>query len=285
MALLRFTGSDAAAFLQGQVSNDTQRLAAGSALLSAYSSAQGRVLAVMTLLPHSTGIVAILPVSLVSPIAARLRKFILRSKVAIEEAPADLVAAGVLGSGPSAAAGLPLPQQIGAYVETGGTGIARLRDPHPRHWIVGPAATLDALGIVVAADATPTWRLADVQAGLPQVYAENGEEFVAQMLNLDLLDGISFSKGCYTGQEIIARTQHRGRIKRRMFRVAIAGDTAAPPIPGALVRLADGRGGRIVEVARSGAGFEALVVLPLEAVTDSGAGIPAALLSLPYDVT
>ncbi len=105
------------------------------------------------------------------------------------------------------------------------------------------------------------WRLADIHAGLPQVYAATSEAFVAQMLNLDLLDGISFSKGCYTGQEIIARTQHLGRIKRRMFRLRLpAGEWSI----GQALHLSDGRQGRLTEVIESDGRVEALAVLNVE---------------------
>ena len=90
--------------------------------------------------------------------------------------------------------------------------------------MIGAAEKLTARGLagdVCGGSNRADWRLADIRAGLPQIYASTRETFVAQMLNLDLLDGISFSKGCYTGQEIIARTQHLGRIKRRLFRLQL----------------------------------------------------------------
>ena len=93
------------------------------------------------------------------------------------------------------------------------------------------------------------WRLADIRAGLPQIYAATREMFVAQMLNLDLIDGISFTKGCFTGQEIIARTQHLGRIKRRLHRLRLPAGTWAV---GQAVHLTDGRSGRLTELAAVG---------------------------------
>ncbi|MFI4889940.1 MAG: YgfZ/GcvT domain-containing protein [Steroidobacterales bacterium] len=293
LGLLRVTGADAAGFLQGQVSNDTGRLAEGSALLCAYSNAQGRVLAVMNLLPHSTGIVAILPAELLATTAAQLRKFILRSKVRIEEAAADLVVAGTCGAAALRAAGLPVPDGRMGYQEAQGIGIARVNDSAERYWVIGAPAQLDALGPDATIDAGSAWRLADIRAGLPQVYAGTSEAFVAQMLNLDLIDGISFTKGCYTGQEIVARTQHLGRIKRRMFRVAVGGGACGVPGVGAIVHLADGRSGRVTEAARSESGYEALAVLPIDAAApgpDPAAAAPAAsriaatLLTLPYSL-
>jgi hypothetical protein len=134
-----------------------------------------------------------------------------------------------------------------------------------------------------AAHRESDWRLADVRDGLPQVYAATTEAFVAQMLNLDLIGGISFTKGCYTGQEIIARTQHLGRIKRRLSRLRLpAGSWSI----GQQLRLLNGRTGRLTEVVRSGEGFEALAVLSLDASgeteTGSGEAIAAEELALPY---
>ena len=130
------------------------------------------------------------------------------------------------------------------------------------------------------------WRLANIRAGMPQVYAATSEQFVAQMLNLDLLDAISFTKGCYTGQEIIARTQHLGRIKRRLSRLSLPSGSWSIGQP---LRLADGRSGRLTEVVRVGDGFEALAVLSLRDATgavdaDTGAGeaVSAEELPLPY---
>jgi folate-binding protein YgfZ len=294
LGLLRFSGADANLFLQGQVSNDTSRLAHGRVVLCACSSAQGRVIAVMTLVPHSTGILAILPAGLAASTAQGLGRFVLRSKLRIEDLSASFFVAGLQGSTQPGAAGLAQPAAPGGYAESQGIGVAHIPGPRPRYWIVGPEAHHPWLS-AASAPAENAWRLADIHAGLPQVYPGNSGEFVAQMLNLDLVDGISFTKGCYTGQEIIARTQHLGRIKRRMFRVAIEGAaaTSADLAIGTTVRLADGRSGRICEWARAGNGLEALAVLPLEvaeggagpAATAGASGIDATLLDLPYPLS
>jgi tRNA-modifying protein YgfZ len=258
LGILRFSGPDALTFLQGQVSNDTRRLAEKQSLFAAYSSPQGRVLALMHLLPHSSGVLAILPRELLIPTQDALRKFVLRAKVRIEDA-ADLVVAGQDANG---------TQQSG-YAEHDGVGVARVNHDPGRCWVVGSAEALAQRGLVHAdADAgraerlEQDWRLADVRAALPQIYLATREAFVAQMLNLDLLDGISFTKGCYTGQEIIARTQHLGRIKRRLYRIQLPhGEWQI----GQALQLPDGRAGRLTEVIRSGSGFEALAVLNVDA--------------------
>jgi folate-binding protein YgfZ len=290
LGVLRFTGPDSLSFLQGQVSNDTRRLTEGAPVLAAYSSPQGRVLTVMHLLPHSTGVVAILPRELVSPTLERLRKFVLRAKVQMEDASELLCVSGQHGTQALDSARLAVPPAHKGYVEQDGIGVARVNPDSDRYWVIGAADKLAEHGLagdIRNADRIEhDWRLADIRAGLPQIYLATGETFVAQMLNLDLLDGISFSKGCYTGQEIIARTQHLGRIKRRLYRLQLpSGDWRI----GQPVHLSDGRAGRLVDVVRSGDAFEALAVLNVEPADPPGesavdAPIAAAGLPLPYKV-
>jgi tRNA-modifying protein YgfZ len=283
IGLLRFTGPDAHSFLQGQISNDTRRLQNGEPLLAAFSTPQGRVIALLQLLPHSSGVIAMLPREIVLPTLERLRKFVLRAKVQMEDLSAQFGAAGegVVGEFESRA------PQSAAYVEEDGFGVCRVIGDPSRQWIIGPSAALAKRGLDAGGEVRhgeQGWRLADIRAGLPQVYAATQELFVAQMLNLDLIDGISFTKGCYTGQEIIARTQHLGRIKRRMFRLRL------PPGSweiGQALRLTDGRTGRLIELAPEAEEFEALAVLNIDAGTGESELAPsdavaAIELPLPY---
>src|SRR5271165_896262 len=272
LGVLRFSGADSSSFLQGQVSNDTRGLAPGRSLLCAYSSPQGRVLALLQLLPHAGDIIAILPRELVLPTLEALRKFVLRAKVKIEDASEQLSVAGQLGT-------------PGLDVE--GLTVGAVNHDPDRSWVVGAAGDMAEhriAGDLLQANQFETdWRAADVRAGLPQIYLATREAFVAQMLNLDLLDGISFTKGCYTGQEIIARTQHLGRIKRRLYRLRLPrGDWSI----GQSLRLTDGRSGRLTEVIQAGDGVEALAVLSIGAdgdtSADPAAAVAAVQLPLPY---
>jgi tRNA-modifying protein YgfZ len=293
LGVLRFTGPDSVSFLQGQVSNDTRRLTEGSPLLAAYSSPQGRVLALMHLLPHSTGVVAILPRELVLPTLEALRKFVLRAKVKIEDASEQLSVSGQHGTSHLRSAGVAAPENGSQYVETDDVGVGAVSRDAGRYWVIGSPENLAKHGLagdlLQADQIAHDWRLADIRTGLPQIYLATREAFVAQMLNLDLLDGISFSKGCYTGQEIIARTQHLGRIKRRMYRLQLPEGEWCIGQP---LRLSGGRAGRLIEVARSGDAVEALAVLNVEtsAAADSGdneaagAAVAASLLPLPYPI-
>jgi hypothetical protein len=273
LGVLRFSGPDSTNFLQGQVSNDTRRIADGQSLLAAYSSPQGRVLALMHLLPHLGGIIAILPRELVLPTLEALRKFVLRAKVKIDDASEELTVSG---------------HHAAHDAQSAAIGAAAVGGDARRSWVIGAPSV--AGDVLAAQHAELDWRLADIRAGLPQIYLATREAFVAQMLNLDLLDGISFTKGCYTGQEIIARTQHLGRIKRRLYRLRL------PPgdwLIGQPIRLPDGRSGRLTELVRNGDGSEALAVLNVQSQpdTDSSDGDPAAnarvaatQLPLPYQV-
>jgi hypothetical protein len=229
---LLVSGADARSFLQGQLSADIDALTPARALPASCNSAQGRVQAVLWLTERADGIALLLPASLTERIAARLRKYVLRSKVKIDESPA---APGIV--------------EPAAYRE---------RD----------------------------WQLAGIRAGLSQVYPETYESFVAQMLNLDLLGGIAFEKGCYTGQEIIARTHFRGAIKRRMFRFRSEGP---PPAPGTRVLAGEQHAGDVVDAAATSEGCELLAVVSLaqqdaelELESDRGVGIKK--LPLPYSL-
>jgi tRNA-modifying protein YgfZ len=294
LGVLRFTGPDSLSFLQGQVSNDTRRLAQGQSLLAAYSSPQGRVLALMHLLPHSSGIVAILPRELVLPTLEALRRFVLRAKVTIEDASDVLSVSGQHGTRNLQSAGIAAPPSSTSYAEEEGIGVSAVNRDAGRYWVLANAEKLAELGLagdpLHAERVEHEWRLADIRAGLPQIYLATREAFVAQMLNLDLLDAISFTKGCYTGQEIVARTQHLGRIKRRMYRLQLP---RADWRIGESLRLTDGRAGRLTEVVPSGDGVDALAVLNLQNVPAPEAGdgdsasiasVAATQVPLPYEI-
>lgn len=287
IGLLRFSGPDAGVFLQGQVSNDTRRLSAQEPLLAAYCTAQGRVISLLHLLPHSSGIIALLPHDVLLPTMQGLRKFVLRAKVEIADLSEQFGVFGQHGAEALRAVGLPVPDAVNGYVEQGGLGVGRVHTGSSRYWLIGATESLAEHGFAGSRDALTVerdWRLANIHAGLPQVYAPSSELFVPQMLNLDLIDGISFTKGCYTGQEIVARTQHLGRIKRRMFRLRLPPGNWAI---GQALRLADGRAGRLTELAPVDEEFEALAVLNIEPVAadgevTAGEAVAARDLPLPY---
>jgi folate-binding protein YgfZ len=239
LGVLAFRGPDAARFLQGQLSADVEKLAAGASVLAGLHSPQGRTVAVLALLRTTAEeVLAVFPRELVGAVEQRLRKFILRSKLRIEDASDAL---RVIGS----------PQGANTVPE-----FAQLPWGDRRMLLVPAAAAGEFTG---GADERAIWERADIAAGLPQVYTATSEAFVAQMLNLDLLGAIAFDKGCYTGQEVIARAHYRGRVKRRLQRWHAPPGTT--PHPGDSARTGDGRALTVVRASQAeNGGWDLLAV-------------------------
>ena len=266
--MLAFRGPDAARFLQGQLSADVEKLEAGATSLAGLHSAQGRAVAVLALLRTSAEeVLAIIPRELAGAVDQRLRKFILRAKVRIEDLSETVHVIGV-PAGSDAQSDWTLPW-----------GDRRL--------LLVPAARAGEFS--GGATERANWERADILAGLPQIYTSTSEAFVAQMLNLDLLGAIAFDKGCYTGQEVIARAHYRGRVKRRLQRWhAVAGKT---PRPGDSARTAQGRALTVVRTAPGvDGGWDLLAVGTFaDATAESAPMLPDALtvdgpLPLPYSL-
>jgi folate-binding protein YgfZ len=271
-ALLRVTGDDAAAFLHGQFTNDVQRLAAGEAQWSGWCSAKGRLLATFLLLRCADGFLLMLPAEIAASVAKRLALFVLRSKVKIEDVSALHALVGIAGPGAaalvaghwgSAPAAMASVDKDGALCIALGddrfvallpaAGASAFRDLFPNRW---QRAGDDA------------WEWTSIQAGVPSIVAATQEAFVPQMANFELVGGVSFKKGCYPGQEIVARTQYRGGLKRRMALAHVAGNER--PQPGQSVyssAFAGQSAGTIVNAAPAPeGGFDALVVAQVEAL-------------------
>lgn len=235
---IRVRGADADTFLQGQLSNDLRALTSARGQLSSYSSPKGRVLALFTSMRVGDEIWMETSHSVLADTLKRLKMFVLRSKVTLEDASADLASIGI--AGPNAdrlleGAGLPVPSQPWQCTEADGVVVMRRPGARIRYSLHGPTARIAAAWPALAAKARPVgteaWRLTDILDGMPALHPETREQHVAQMLNLDRLDGVSFSKGCYPGQEIVARLHYLGNLKRRMFVAMTAADDVARAAP------------------------------------------------------
>jgi folate-binding protein YgfZ len=210
LAYFRAKGADNVNFLQGQLSSDVRRLSETKAQISSYNSPKGRMLAVLHLFRSGEDITLEIHRSISESVLKRLRMYVLRSKVVLDETD---FAFGLMG--PDAGeilTKLGLPQN-GIQV------IQRLGDL-PRFSLHASPEKLSTLARQLA-ELLPQgnesdWKRADIEAGLPTVYPETQDRFVPQWCNLDQLGGISFDKGCYTGQEIVARIHYLGEVKRRM---------------------------------------------------------------------
>jgi len=273
------TGEDARKYLQGQLSNDVRKLTPERALLAGCTSAQGRVLTLVTLIDRPEGSFMIMPADALEPTLARMRRMLLRAKVTFQEQPEDWALAPVS----AALAGElfdRLPESAGHCLMGEHASLVRWWSADARYLLLARRAQLGLLEDESGAlDAQ--WQRADVAAGLPAVYAATRESFVPQMLNLDLLHGLSYDKGCYVGQEVVARAR-RAQVKRRMFRFGAA---CAPPAPGTRVLRANADAGEVVDAAATPAGCELLAVVdvergPLALSLPGGAALSP--LELPY---
>ena len=259
LSSLAVTGPDARGFLQGQLSSNLDEVTPTRGQLSGWHDPKGRVLAFLRVLPWGEGFLLVTHAELAAAIEQRLRMFILRAKVTVEAGPR------VYGVAVGRAGPLAIGNGLQVGVEPGDAACldsaSAMRMPGRAGWlVVGEPG--DTPGPADAA-AVAAWEQAEVEAGIPEVYPATSGQFVAQMLNLDRIGAVSFTKGCYPGQEIVARAHHLGRVKRRarLFRV-----TGAPPAPGD--PLADS-GGTVVRTAARGDDCLLMAVVPDDATGPS----------------
>ena len=295
LGLIRVQGEDARRFLQGQLTNDIEKVDPATSQLSSYCSPKGRMLASFRIFERGGALYLLLPRERLEAILKRLQMFVLISKVTLEDASTELAVIEL--SGDCAADLLPLDPPTGDNAVREGDGFTLIRIPgdRPRFQVIAPPELILALWEEAAQSATPTafsaWKLLDIRAGIPSVWEATVEAFVPQMANLQAVQGVSFTKGCYTGQEIVARMQYLGKLKRRMYRVRV--DSAQAPRPGDELyspHSASGQGtGKVVSAAPAPeGGYEALVVIEI-AAAESGEvhlgapdGPALTFLDLPY---
>ncbi len=255
-ALIEVSGDDATAFLHAQFTNDVQALPQGAAQWNGWCSAKGRLLATFLLVKRAQGYLLLLPMEIAAPIAKRLGMFVLRSKVKIADASDRYARFGIAGKEAAVlAAGIPDAIALG----------------NDRFLAIVPAdtaaATLDRLAASATRVGRDAWEWTSIHAGIPTIVAATQEAFVPQMANFDLVGGVSFRKGCYPGQEIVARTQYRGILKRRMALAHVPGD---PPAPGQKVyssAFGDQAAGEVVNAAPApDGGADLLVVAQIESL-------------------
>lgn len=238
--LLSVMGSDARAFLHAQLTNNIETLGAGRWALAGWCSAKGRLLASFIVVPSPDGFLLQLARDLAAPVAKRLSMFVLRSKVKVQDESEAWAQFGVWDADPQPADVHWTDKRV------------RVRMADRRFLELVPAA--EANDPVNAHEAG--WALDEIRAGRPFISAATQDQFVPQMVNFEKIGGVDFQKGCYPGQEIVARAQYRGQVKRRMVhQTAPAG-----------VELKPGQefnGGTVVDVAPAENGSELLSVVPV----------------------
>ncbi|MDR2219150.1 MAG: folate-binding protein YgfZ [Methylobacillus sp.] len=294
--LLRVSGEDAQTFLQGQLTNDMKLLTGGNALYAGYCNPKGRMLALFLVFTHSEHFYLQLNGALKDALMKRLKMYVLRSKVVIEDKSDEVVHFGIAGA--EAASALKahfgsVPEEPMQMLKHEAATLLRLPGQMPRYEIfVRPeyaAALWETLEKTCAPAGYLNWEWREIHAGIPDITPATQEAFVPQMLNLDALGGISFKKGCYTGQEIVARTHYLGKVKRRTHLGHV--DSADAPQAGEPVFGSDGAepAGMIVRVAPApDGGFDLLYEVRLESL-EAGAlklgsadGAEIQPLTLPY---
>jgi hypothetical protein len=256
--------------------------------LSAWCTAQGRVIATIRVVRQGDGYRLVLARDLAERVAKRLKMFVLRARVGVTDASADVAVAGLIAPPPRLPAAANLEVDAAVAIDDG--ALVRSPGPTPRWLAIGSPSTLEALGADAGSVDATAWRGSDIDAGLPHVCAATTELFVPQMLNLDALAGVAFDKGCYPGQEIVARLRYRGGLKRRLYRAVCAG--AAAPAPGtALYCDAAGPEESVGNVVDAVAGTDGVVHLTAVVVMEragsvlrvgGASGPPLDLRPLPY---
>ncbi len=230
LGLIRVAGEDAASFLHNLLSNDIKKLQPHHAQRTSFNSPKGRMLASFVVWRDGSDFLLQLSGDIAPAIQRKLSMYVLRSKVRLTDAATDLAGIGL--AGPNVARvldqlGLQLPPDA---LQTSGESIRVVRLEGPRVMLYTTIANapevwqkLVAAGVEPAG--TVAWHWLDITQGIPLITAATQDEFVAQMLNFELIGGVNFQKGCYPGQEIVARTQYLGKLKKRLFRAHVEGNT------------------------------------------------------------
>jgi folate-binding protein YgfZ len=294
LGLLQIQGEDAITFLQGQVTNDVKQLDGHLAHYTAYCSPKGRMLALFLAFAHYDHMHLQLPIELVASIAKRLKMYVMRSKVEIIDVSESIIKIGL--SGQNAADLLKphfstIPKTDYELVSLENGAVLRLPGTLPRYEIF---TDLNSAKLIwndlcqhTTAVGAPCWDWLEIQAGIPEVTLNTQEQFVPQMLNLDLLGAINFKKGCYTGQEIVARTHYLGTVKRRTH-LAQLNAKVQPKAGDEVFNDAGEAVGKVVRSAITAMdSYDLLVEIRLESV-ESGKvfidGIALAIKPLPYPI-
>ncbi|MBK5000127.1 folate-binding protein YgfZ [Pseudomonas sp. S31] len=291
--ILAVRGSDAGKFLQGQLTCNINYLSPEHASLGARCMVKGRMQSSFRILPEGNGYLLAMASELLEAQMADLKKYAVFSKATLTDESAAWARFGLqAGDAALQALGLQVPASAGATVRRAGLIAIAVSPGRVELWAPAEqaAAVRESLEAALPEASLNEWLLGQVRAGIGQVMGPTRELFIPQMINLQAVDGVSFKKGCYTGQEIVARMQYLGKLKRRQYRLAL--EQREVPAPGTEI-FSPTHGssvGEVVLAASTGEGCELLAVLSAEAVADDNlhlgslAGPRLAVSSLPYEL-
>lgn len=289
LGLLTLTGPESVKFLQGQTTTDFREVEKGRVLPGAVCSLKGRVLFSFIAVPRGEDIALVLPVNQLEAAQAHLGKFAVFSKTRLADVTEQVALLGMTGAQAAdllAQLGLAVPAPGAVTEGADGAWVARVLADE-RYLVALPAETLaarwDALRAAAPVGSESQWWSADIRAGFATVFAATRDLFQPQELNYPSLEAVSYNKGCYTGQEVVARLYFRGKLKQRLYR--LEADSAQPG--NGRVLAGDAPVGDIVMAAADGAGQALLAVVKNVAARDGGLrwgedGHALALRELPY---
>lgn len=297
--LLKISGPEASSFLQAQFTNDVAQVTGSIGQLNAYCSPKGRVIALFSMVKHADAFYLIVPTEVLPAFHQRLKMFVLMAKVTLEDYSDQHACFGISGARAETAlqtAELKIPAEH-YHTEVNNhlliQKLPAIRGEY-RFEIIGPPDHLiplwEKLSSTSIKSTETLWQRDTILTGIPTVTTDIVDTFIPQMLNLDLIDAVSFTKGCYPGQETVARTRHLGKLKRRTFLLQI--DTAHAPAIGSKIEDDDENTlGQVINVsAHTPDSCVALAVLNLDAADAKSLQLadanktPASLMTMPYDL-
>ena len=237
LGLILVTGDDAQDFLQNQLSNDIGLIDETRLQLSSYSTPKGRMVGIFRVIQVSNGYLLLTVKSMVQPLLERLFHFIVKSRVQLADASDYFARIALVTDNPRVLQHQSLPREAGEVLQSESV-IAMQLEPlgSQRRFVVmclngaGAVELWQQFATQLQAADFESWRLSEILAGIPSIYSATSEQFVLQMTNLGALGGVSFRKGCYPGQEIVARMQYLGKLKRRMYLAEL--ETGQLPLAG-----------------------------------------------------
>ncbi|MDH5778589.1 MAG: folate-binding protein YgfZ [Gammaproteobacteria bacterium] len=299
LGIIRVSGADAKDFLQNQLTNDVNQVSATQSQLNAYCNPKGRILASFRLFMRDGDYIMHMPWTIIDPTLNRLKMFVLRSQVELKDSSDDWIRIGVAGQESEKLITDQLgdcPQQVDEVMQIESATVIRLPGTLPRFELHAPVDKMQSLWQALSQQATPVgascWSHLDILAGIPVIQTQTTDSFVPQMVNLHVINGVSFKKGCYPGQEIVARMQYLGKLKRRMYLAHVNTDATINP-GDELFSSGDNKQsiGKVVEAATAfTGGYDLLAVIQIAEQTKADVllhnkqGAKLEFHDLPYQV-
>lgn len=297
LGVIQVTGEDAKNFLQSQLTNDIQKISLDQAQSSAWCNPKGRVIASLVVVKTPDSYLIILSADLIPFVLKRLQMYVMRAKVTLQDISNTTVHFGFSGAHIhqdwSNCCDSKLADNNYAISHFESLTIIRIPSATPRFQVIGDIETATTLWNKLNVRAAPvsysTWEYLNILAGLPIITEASREKWIPQMLNMQLLDSINFQKGCFPGQEIVARLKYLGKTKRRLYRLSAASDQLIATNDDIVTQTGDNAGKVLNAVINPDGKLELLAILKIATVEESlfiasNKETPLQVLDLPYSI-